>query len=403
MDKDFLLNDSETFCILPWLHLMMIPEGKVYPCCVSASQEDFGSIDDDIDVTINNEAFKTLRKNMLTEVKSNTCELCYSSETFGGNSLRKTSNELFKKHINDAATNTNEDGSINDFKLRYVDTRFSNICNFKCRTCNGGYSSSFAAELAKHFPSAADSTILIKPKESANALDKILDQLDHMEMIYFAGGEPLVTDEHYIILDELLKRNKTDIPLRYNTNASNLNYKNKDIIKLWKNFKSVEVYASIDHYGDRAEYIRHGTDWGIVENNLKTMQDIENIHMGYSVVVSTLNYLTIPNFLYYMDEVGLNGSYSYNISYSPIEFDPTILPIELKEIGNKNIEQLMNRYHNSNERNIAALSSIMDYVSSKDNWDIDKSKFQKIIKDYDRIRNEDFCKTFPELASMMDL
>jgi hypothetical protein len=29
----------------------------------------------------------------------------------------------------------------------------------------------------------------------------------------------------------------------------------------------VDIYASIDHYGERAEYIRHGTDWGLVESN----------------------------------------------------------------------------------------------------------------------------------------
>lgn len=395
---------SKTFCILPWIHLMMVPDGKIFPCCVAAGTTNYGTIDDDIDVTVNNEAFKTLRKNMLAGEKTETCNLCYASEIFDGPSFRKTSNELFKHHIEDAINNTNIDGSIDDFKMRYFDARFSNICNFKCRTCNPNYSSSFAAEWSTHFNKNEDNKIiLIKPNESSNALEKVLEHLDHMEMIYFAGGEPLITDEHYVIIEELLRRNRNDIVLRYNTNASNLNYKNKDILNLWKNFKKIEVYASIDHYGERAEYIRHGTNWGVVENNLRTIQNIDNIELGFSIVVSTFNYLTLPEFLYYLDEAGLSGLHSYNISYSPTIYDPIILPAHLKQTGNENIQNLINRYHNSNEKNNRALPSIVQHVNSEDKWKTEKHMFKKTIRDMDKIRNEDFRKTFPELAGMMDL
>ncbi len=60
MNKDFLLNDSETFCMLPWIHMMMIPNGNMYPCCVAPIQfetddvNNYGTINDDFDVTIRN-------------------------------------------------------------------------------------------------------------------------------------------------------------------------------------------------------------------------------------------------------------------------------------------------------------------------------------------------------------
>ena len=39
---------------------------------------------------------------------------------------------------------------------------------------------------------------------------------------------------------------------------------------MWSHFtKKIEVYASLDHYGSRAEYMRKGTDWKQIEENFK--------------------------------------------------------------------------------------------------------------------------------------
>jgi hypothetical protein len=43
-----------------------------------------------------------------------------------------------------------------------------------------------------------------------------LDPLfESVEEIYFAGGEPLIMDEHYYILDKLIEFKKTNIPIVY--------------------------------------------------------------------------------------------------------------------------------------------------------------------------------------------
>ena len=28
-----LLIDSDTFCMMPWLHIHAFPDGRAYPCC----------------------------------------------------------------------------------------------------------------------------------------------------------------------------------------------------------------------------------------------------------------------------------------------------------------------------------------------------------------------------------
>ena len=114
--------------------------------------------------------------------------------------------------------------------------------------------------------------LLSEEPANDNLFDPFKSYLKDIEDFYFAGGEPLITDKHYDILDHLIAENKTNALLQYNTNLSNLNYKKKSIIDYWKQFKLVQVRASLDHYGDRAEYIREGTDWNLIIENLKKVK-----------------------------------------------------------------------------------------------------------------------------------
>jgi organic radical activating enzyme len=87
--------------------------------------------------------------------------------------------------------------------------------------------------------------------------DGLFDQLDsllpHIEEIYFAGGEPLLMDEHYRLLDRLAERGLFDTPLRYNTNFSETRYKGRDVFDIWAQFSNVKVSASVDATGGRGE------------------------------------------------------------------------------------------------------------------------------------------------------
>ena len=119
-------------------------------------------------------------------------------------------------------------------------------------------------------------------------------------MAYFAGGEPLITPEHYVILEEMIRKGRTDTILRYNTNASTISYKQYDIFDLWKHFDRIELSCSIDHYGERAEVMRHGTDWARVEENLTKFRSLDYVVFQLNTVFSIMNYMTITEFYEYM-------------------------------------------------------------------------------------------------------
>ena len=92
--------------------------------------------------------------------------------------------------------------------------------------------------------------------------DPMISQYDNVEKIYFAGGEPLIMPEHFQLLTKLIETGRSkNVTLIYNTNCTILDYKGNNLLDLWKNFKWVNIGASIDAMGTRIEYIRKGTRW----------------------------------------------------------------------------------------------------------------------------------------------
>ena len=125
----------------PWIHLHTTPTGVAAPCCIAescATDDGMGnSREQSLMQLVNSEQMNKLRLNMLTGVKNEECRKCYQHEAQNVKSFREMTNLQFKHAFDEAVIeNTNlADGSLNNFKMRYFDIRFSNICNFKCRTC----------------------------------------------------------------------------------------------------------------------------------------------------------------------------------------------------------------------------------------------------------------------------
>jgi organic radical activating enzyme len=407
--KKLLLGKSETFCINPWIHLHTTPTGVAAPCCIAescATVEGVGnSREQNLMQLVNSDKMKQLRLNMLTGVKSEECKKCYQHEAQDVRSFRQMANEQYKHAFDDVVENTNlVDGSLSKFKMRYFDVRFSNICNFKCRTCGSAFSTQWEQEDLKNNVWYAK----VHPKnDNKEFLNDVIEQIDNMEIAYFAGGEPLITEEHYILLEEMIRRNRDDIILRYNTNFSNLKFKNKDILGLWKHFKNrVEIYASIDHYGARAEYIRHGTEWDVIEENFLKAKKTPFINIQINTVLSVFNLLTFYDFYKYLIDKGMyspsDSTYTvYNMS-TPEHLTCHILPEEYKLQGIDSINRtiaLMKEKGFSKDQ-ISQLEVCPQWILSQNTWEDHKQQFREEVKRLDAIRGEAFMKTFPEIAEI---
>lgn len=401
--KIFLLNQSKTFCMFPWIHLYVNPKGDVYPCCTSTQAEPLGSVKTHtLKEIFNNEKTKQLRMDMAKEVPNEMCKMCYESEKYDANSSFRNYSKLeFENRFDEIVPETLNDGTVEPFKMRYLDIRFSNICNFMCRTCGSECSSQWAAEEKKL--GRVDWITLHADDKNGKLLEEVLEHIDYVDTVYFAGGEPLITDEHYAILEELIKRDKKNVKLRYNTNCSTIKYKDKDLLKLWKNFKHIDLSCSIDHYGERAELLRKGTDWGVVESNLIKFRNMKNINFSINTVLSAFNYCSISEFYEYMISKKLilpsDMNHYLTLTPNPHYFAATILPPQIKGPANERIRKFIETipYYKSISD---SLENAINFANSSHTWQDNKYEFVSHVYVRDRIRQEDVLAVFPELAPM---
>lgn len=416
LTKEYLLNESKTFCILPWIHLYVNPQGVSAPCCISsyaATDAGVGNTKvNTINYIVNSSAMIKLRSNMLNGTQDSSCSACYNYENQGMTSPRHSNNEELANTLDQDMLF--EVGNVLNFKMKYFDIRFSNICNFKCRSCGAKCSSLWEQE-----DNQQNINTRIIPKENRKEfLQEVIDQIQHIDTAYFAGGEPLITEEHYVLLEEMIRQKRTDIKLKYNTNLSNLKFKDKDLLGLWKHFSNdIQVYASIDHYGERAEYIRHGTNWAQVENNFLMVKKTPYIRLQMNSVLSIYNCSTMLEFYEYLYEKKLYDIYDrsnslYHLS-APSYLSANILPPEYQVLARANLSKAIdylnlldkqcNVYHvGRTSDKIKQFSNSIAWLQQDSTWEQSKKEFILETKRLDKIRGESFVKTFPELAGLME-
>ena len=146
------IPNNDTFCILPWMHQQLDPSGAVQICCASNYRNrhlvKIGDLNSSDPMQIwNNDVYKNLRLDMLNGKKNyEICGSCYDRDKTG---ITVTERVRFNKqyvHLGELVESTQEDGALDKLQIQYLDLRFSNLCNLKCRTCGADWSSSIAAE-----------------------------------------------------------------------------------------------------------------------------------------------------------------------------------------------------------------------------------------------------------------
>lgn len=366
----------------------------------------------------NSPEMREVRLNMLSGNScSEYCERCYSKEEDGFTSLRRHMNQSYADRHWDIVNSTQEDGSVPSLNLVHWDFRFSNVCNQKCRTCGIEFSTRWHGDYIKLWKldeSSAPQRVK-KIWNSVEAFEKDFESLfDKVEYIHFAGGEPLITDEHYRVLEKLIKLGRRDVKIRYSTNFSVLTYKNYNILEMWKHFDYIELMASLDDYGDRYNYLRNGSDWEQIVSNFNKVKSSglfnrKNIRWGLHPTISFWNVYYMPDFhrecirLGIVDPKRRNGHFAsvfhLNNLIDPPWFNCQLLPADYK----KQVSEKLLAYADELEReyNIPSddFRNIVHYMNSADLSD-QIPMMQDIVKRMDDIRSDDSKKVFPFLKDL---
>ena len=234
-------------------------------------------------------------------------------------------------------------------------------------------------------------------------------QIPHLRKIYFAGGEPLLEEDHYLLLEKLIEKGRTNVTLSYNSNLSTLAIKNWNVLELWPKFRNVYVHASFDGIGDHAEVLRKGTSWAKLEENYEALRKVLPAkNLMIFPTISAMNAFHLPVAINHWIKLGWVKEVKdlrLNIVLGPARINLNILSLkereELRKCYFDFIVSLRERgmdqsfVENLKGQLELVLSSFSDVV-----WERQRVEFREWTRKLDQIRGEIFEDLFPELSDI---
>jgi hypothetical protein len=460
---------SKTFCILPWVHLSTRPDGSMRVCC-TANASSVGPTNDkehggmvgvlknqegkpsnlnvsDFLSSWNSDYMRNVRKQMLSGEKPHSCQKCYKEEDAGHNSKRMWETEYWRKRVdlNQLIADTQEDGSVPP-KLSYIDLRFGTKCQLACVMCSPHDSSGWIKEWKEIFPKISNpqlkETMQWTNKGSINGSSynwhknnplfwqQFYEQIPNMQQLYFAGGESLIIEEHYEILEESIRQGHAkNLELRYNSNGVEWR---EDLFDLWKHFKLVRFHYSVDSIELMNEYIRYPSKWSRTAEVFRILdtQTSDNVEVTIACAVQALNIYYIPEFLKWKLTQGFQkinmwpfgaGGINYHFVYHPPHLNVKVLPKWFKKKCRNHYEEFypwwednwklgVPSWHQNKVTKeqwkdagygIKRLEGMLQFMESED-WSNRLVEMKEFIVLCDKTRKISFDQTFPEMRGIFD-
>ena len=384
--------NSNGVCVKMWHHLYIATDGTIAPCCLSTKTALGNVLDNNISEIRNNELSQRIRNDMLRGKKPIECKACYQDEKQNLVSGRITANS---NHPTAYQYITNNQMN-KPLRIDTMDVRISNICNLKCRICSSNCSSRIAKENLDEFYNGQP----LNAAQRNSAMADIIKYVPSVSSIYFAGGEPLIMDEHYQIVNTLRENKMLDIPIRYNTNLTVLSYKKYDVIDIWKSMPNLTVGVSVDASGKHAEYLRNGTIWNTLRDNLIHVNtQLPQLKRTIDSTISIHNAFHLMECHQELINDGIINVNDFNVSIlrNPPCFCIDVLPDTYKEELKSHIDKHINFLQSKN-------GNISQWIDIKQYLELDNShrlyEFFNITDIVDSHRNETFVSVFTEYGDL---
>ncbi|MGO9019795.1 MAG: twitch domain-containing radical SAM protein [Syntrophobacteraceae bacterium] len=395
-----------SLCVLPWIHAYIGTTGFVQLCCVSGTGETsppvIGSVrENSLSQLFNSDRMDGVRRQMLAGIWPAECRYCQKKEARGIKSSRHVHNEIYKSYYSQLLTHPEHFIPT----ICTIDLRLNNICNFKCRSCSGYASSRWFTEHNIIYPHNEMSQNVIGFDDVRSFWDefntRIIPTLEH---VHVAGGEPLVSEAHYILIQRLLDSGNTDIELYYDTDLSQLTLNTWDAVSLWNKFSNVTLCLSLDGVGAQGEYIRHGLKYKQWLKNLETIRmKVPHAKRKLHFVVSIFNVMELRMHLRTILDSGFVTSDRLRLTF--LEWPPylnvQVLPHPLKEKCIHGLQELIHDEIAFGEAVIIQIKALLQFLSEKDLYEEYGGEFVSQVMLLDRLRGESAAVLFPYLKPML--
>lgn len=391
---------SDTFCSMAWNHQFIDPTGRVKPCCRFAERA--RPKENNLHQSSLQEIFfgpwmTDVREKMLNGVQVDGCIRCYQEEASGKRSLRQ------RYHDNtDLPIDTLVD--INRPTIRWLELAISNDCNLACRMCDSRYAWKWF-DIEQDLYGQTHNTI----KHSKSDISNVYPFIDQIVHIKFTGGEPLITKDHWTLIDKLIaERDCSEILINYSTNCTIV--PKDEWIKKWSRFKKVEFALSFDGTGPTWELVRWPSTWQHAESTIRrflSMTNEINCEIGLRSTISVNNILNMPaSFEWWIDNWNkyannqfsdLNWINPTHLTY-PECLSTTVLPQKYKDAVAAKLYACSKDF---NQKIQTCIETQINHMYSQDDTHL-MPEFKRYTLSLDRQRNQNFYLANPELLGLFD-
>lgn len=392
---------TSNFCTMPFTSLEISPDGTCKVCCKiqtdikKSNTEYFNVLNDDINDIWHSIDLTLLRKKFLKNERPDECRLCWTEEESNVKSLRQqTANGI---------------ADLENPKVTYLSLKLSNKCNLACRICSPHLSSLWQSQFKKLnlklHPVEMFKTIDLEKFQGDRLLSLHKLSTDLTQLLIY-GGEPLINDEVLAYLEYLADSSiSKNIQLILNTNGTVYSEK---IISIFRKFKRVELFLSIDDIEKRFEYQRWPAKWDKIDSNIKNYSVLKgNINVEFYPSVSILNILNIDEVLEKL------SSYNIPITFNNIIHDPRLLsirnlPKECKSIVIEKIKSIDFSKFNFNKTYPDAKNALLGFIQLDNDEGLDLSTtdylnmFNQHMIIHDEFRNTHLKDYIPDLWSLLN-
>jgi len=250
--------------------------GQFKPCCWFTESVDVN----------NTQAVIQFQKELSSIVDWDTangrCDECKTRESKGLFSPRTGSltRDMFSGVDNNATTS--------------IEIQIDRDCNAACLIC-GPWNSTTWEKYEHKIKNIPIKEVVDSRFDSLKFVEQLSQVIDFSEAreILFLGGEPLRTDSHVRLLENVKSPSNTIV--KYTTNGS---YRpDSKTIESWKKFKEIHLQFSIDGVGEHFNYLRWPLQWSQVESNLEFLINLQDSN----IKITSFSYTTTPFSLFYHD------------------------------------------------------------------------------------------------------
>jgi MoaA/NifB/PqqE/SkfB family radical SAM enzyme len=370
-------------CYAPWHSILVRFNGDVVPDPVYTNR--YGNVLESSLNTILNGFTASYTKDSIRKGQlPPECEQCQLKESTVGHSRRL----FFRDILNPMLEGNNYDYSKNFHDIMFLEFNMSNICNLKCRMCDGVNSSAWVKDDLKLAQNGNPYLRRINDPEFGytNKSEQIVERLfedptPFMNLRYLSikGGEPYMEPANKTILKKFIDLGiAKHITLDWTTNGTIVD---EEIHALAKQYGHTKWTVSVEGVDGLYEYIRGGNNFTFAQLN-QNLKHYNFDRVIISVTVMAYNIAHLGKIQSWYDNVKQDhwSIYFNNVVAQPAYLNPRILP-------NSILDAIDYKLPNIDYTQDVLLGKHID-------------KFVNFTRDLDGIRNTnvlDYCPEFTDL------